>query len=769
MKKYFVFSVCLLLSFIAFTETSSSQTLTIGTAIGREGDSVTIPITFTNDTNNVVGISFDVVFDNSLVECDTISIGNAIEEFELLGTIGDGNVNISIFIIKNPPPPIPNGEIAQLTMNITELPGIIDLKLEEVILSDFNDNDVEPIALNNGSISNPWIPTANAGTDQNIYEGKTVALDSTGSSSPPGYGELSYQWNQTSGTSVTLSDPTSANPVFTTPYINTDTELLTFELTATNNKGYNKDSVTVTVMNTVPVLSITPLLRSAPVTSGTAIFEIKNIGTGTTDWTATTSDSWLTITSGSTGTDNGTITVNYQANSGETRIGEITVTASEPENSTHIIKLLQDPGGWPKMETNTNNNLRDIWGNSGTDIFAVGEKGTILHYDGSTWTTMASNSYNYLRSVWGCSGNNVFAVGENGTILHYNGTDWTKMVSTTSDNLEGVWGSSGNDVFAVSKEGSIFHYNGNTWTQMPQATLCPLYDIWGTSSDNVFAVGGTWNSFVILHYDGSAWTQMPVSASDVPYSLWGTSENNVFAVGNSGAILHYGGREWQKMETVSSDYLRSVWGTSGNNVFAVGVNGTVLQYNGATWRQMPAGSSKDLYGIWGSAEIDVFAVGNSGTILHYSPPILSVSPDTVQVPAASGETPFEVSNTGTGAMEWIAISDASWITVSSGSSGTDQGTVVAAYEPNNGLARKGTITIIAPGAINNPLTVEINQDKVLKGDIDGNGVVDLRDTIMALKISAGISQDDVSIHADADGDGKIGMKDVIYTLRNVAM
>ncbi|MCP4107814.1 MAG: hypothetical protein GY749_20105 [Desulfobacteraceae bacterium] len=768
MKRQSALLIYLIVSLFSFADTASAQTLTIGSVRGKQGDTVEIPITFTNDAENVCAIEFKIVFDASLAEYKTISPGVSIEGF-LFGCHDlDGKLQINILKIHLEP--IPSGKIAVLTMNIIELPGIIDLKLDEVVFSDIKgENEIEPVALNNGSISTPWIPTANAGTDQNIYEGKTVALDSAGSSSPPGYGELSYQWNQTSGTSVTLSDPTSANPVFTAPHINTETELLIFELTATNSDGYNKDSVTVTVMNTVPVLSITPLLRNVPTTSGTATFEIANIGTGTTDWTATTDDSWLTITSGSTGTDNGTITVSYQANPGETRIGKITVTASEPENTTHTIKLLQDPGSLPKMETNTNNNLRDIWGNSGTDIFAVGEKGTILHYDGSTWTAMASNSYNYLRSVWGRSGNNVFAVGENGTILHYNGTDWTRMTSTTSDDLEGVWGSSGNDVFAVSKQGSIFHYNGNTWTQMPQSTLCPLYDIWGTPSDNVFAAGGTWNSFVILRYNGSAWAQMPVSTSDVPYSLWGTSENNVFAVGNSGAILHYGGREWQKMETVSSDYLRSVWGTSGNNVFAVGVNGTVLQYNGAAWRQMPAGSSKDLYGIWGSAENDVYAVGNSGTILHYSPPILSVSPVIRQVPAASGETPFEISNTGTGSMAWIAMSDASWITINSGSSGTDQGTVVAAYEPNNRLARKGTITIIAPGAINNPLTVEINQDKVLKGDIDGNGVVDLRDTIMALKVLAGISQGDVSVHADADGDGKIGMEDVIYTLRNVAM
>jgi hypothetical protein len=32
--------------------------------------------------------------------------------------------------------------------------------------------------------------------------------------------------------------------------------------------------------------------------------------------------------------------------------------------------------------------LNDVWGSSGTDVFAVGTCGTILHYDGQSWTVM---------------------------------------------------------------------------------------------------------------------------------------------------------------------------------------------------------------------------------------------------------------------------------------------------------------------------------------------------------------------------------------------
>ena len=70
------------------------------------------------------------------------------------------------------------------------------------------------------------------------------------------------------------------------------------------------------------------------------------------------------------------------------------------------------------------NPLLGIWGSSGSDVFAVGEGGTILHYDGTSWSSMNSGSANRLIDIWGSSGSDVFAVGVWGTILHYEGPDY---------------------------------------------------------------------------------------------------------------------------------------------------------------------------------------------------------------------------------------------------------------------------------------------------------------------------------------------------------
>lgn len=63
--------------------------------------------------------------------------------------------------------------------------------------------------------------------------------------------------------------------------------------------------------------------------------------------------------------------------------------------------------------------FNSVWGSSGSDVFAVGYGGAILHYGGSAWKPMASRTGVRLVSVWGSSGSNVYAVGDLGTILHY--------------------------------------------------------------------------------------------------------------------------------------------------------------------------------------------------------------------------------------------------------------------------------------------------------------------------------------------------------------
>jgi hypothetical protein len=93
-------------------------------------------------------------------------------------------------------------------------------------------------------------PTADAGSDQSVAEGGDVTLSGSGT---PGEGYVgdgsdivAYRWEQTDGTSVTLTDADQASASFTAPSVDSD-EALTFQLTVTAADGQESEPATTTV------------------------------------------------------------------------------------------------------------------------------------------------------------------------------------------------------------------------------------------------------------------------------------------------------------------------------------------------------------------------------------------------------------------------------------------------------------------------------------------------------------------------------------------
>jgi hypothetical protein len=68
-----------------------------------------------------------------------------------------------------------------------------------------------------------------------------------------------------------------------------------------------------------------------------------------------------------------------------------------------------------------------VFGTSPTNVYAVGDVGTLLHYDGTGWTQIPSGTGTALNDVWGFSANDVFAVGDFGTMLYFDGSTWTPV------------------------------------------------------------------------------------------------------------------------------------------------------------------------------------------------------------------------------------------------------------------------------------------------------------------------------------------------------
>jgi outer membrane autotransporter protein len=145
-------------------------------------------------------------------------------------------------------------------------------------------------------------PVADAGANQavTVAASTVITLDGSGSSDPDG-DTITYQWTQTSGTPVTLSDATAVQPTFS--YLPSAVETLTFELVVS-------DGTLTSVADSVSI-EITPGVTAGTVNQVTALERINscdaNINfdfTGFTDDNAGFDQYRLAITSG---TSNATV------------------------------------------------------------------------------------------------------------------------------------------------------------------------------------------------------------------------------------------------------------------------------------------------------------------------------------------------------------------------------------------------------------------------------------------------------------------------------
>ncbi|MCX5880716.1 MAG: BACON domain-containing protein [Deltaproteobacteria bacterium] len=115
-------------------------------------------------------------------------------------------------------------------------------------------------------------------------------------------------------------------------------------------------------------------------------------------------------------------------------------------------------------------------------------------------------------------------------------------------------------------------------------------------------------------------------------------------------------------------------------------------------------------------------------VMTYSDPtaaasVLQVTPSNQSVSKNAGSTTFSVSNTGTGTMPWTAAvtTGGSWLSITSGASGSNVGTINCSFTNNNSTsARTGTIRVTATGATGSPVDVTVTQEPMCSATIDQN-------------------------------------------------
>ncbi len=388
-------------------------------------------------------------------------------------------------------------------------------------------------------------------------------------------------------------------------------------------------------------------------------------------WSATSAQPWITITSGASGSGNGTVNFTVASTNGPGRSGTMTIAG-------HTFTVNQGQGC--SFSLGTTSASAPAGGVSGTfDVKTA---------DGCGWA--ANSSTNWLSITAGATGSG------NGTV-HY-----TAAANTGPERTGTI--TAGGQTFTVNQSA------GCTYAISP-------------GSQNVASGGGP-VSVSVTAPAGCSWTA-------VSNAGWITVSSGSSGSGNGTVQLSVAANsdaERRGTVTIAGQTYTVVQGNgcafsisptsqtvpAGGGTASFGVNTTAscawTAVANAGWISVTSGANGNGPGtVQFSAAANpgaarsgtIIAAGQTFTVSQESGCSAVVTPDTMPAPAAGGSQTVSIATAAD--CTWTATSNAAWIVIPMPASGSGNGSVRLDIQANNDVARSGTATIAGK-------VVTVNQD-----------------------------------------------------------
>jgi len=221
----------------------------------------------------------------------------------------------------------------------------------------------------------------------------------------------------------------------------------------------------------------------------------------------------------------------------------------------------------------------DIWLSSGVPV----------HGNGTNWTQyhlfdmgILTQDDGYLTKIWGSSSNDLYYVGTKGTIAHYQNGQWSKIESGTSLNIYDIRGdydfqTNQKEILAIGSDvgtgnGSIIEkINNNSASQLSsEAIVGNATTIWFLS-DRAYYVGSG-KAYYKHKLNDSNWHPLIGLTRYTITSIDGNDINDVFFTSSGGDIVHFNGVSFKSYldQIRMSQIIYSSIKTKGNLAIAVG-------------------------------------------------------------------------------------------------------------------------------------------------------------------------------------------------------
>lgn len=195
------------------------------------------------------------------------------------------------------------------------------------------------------------------------------------------------------------------------------------------------------------------------------------------------------------------------------------------------------------------------------ELFLVTYNGEIAREHDGQWFYDQSGTESALWSLHGTSSSDVWAVGDHGVILHFDGNQWERSEPHLSETLMAVWASAPNDVYASYGDfleydggGGLIHFDGDTWTEVAhRPSYWGVRGLWG-APDGVYLAGAV--GVVSRFHEGNLETVYDAGPDDL-LGINGNSDGTIY-VGGYRTLLRRHNGVWENLPDPAEQALTDV-------------------------------------------------------------------------------------------------------------------------------------------------------------------------------------------------------------------
>lgn len=258
--------------------------------------------------------------------------------------------------------------------------------------------------------------------------------------------------------------------------------------------------------------------------------------------------------------------INLYSIHGKTVGAETTIwTVGEKSKEAHFTTA-SNKWNNADMDAAKMSTFRSMWASTEKAVWAAGDSGVLYKGDNAgVWTPQVSGVGENLTGIFGNSGTDLMAVGAdlNKVIISSNGTAWSTLTHSQNSASNSVY-LFGTNTFMANPNGVALRSADRTaWILDSVQATVTFNGASGVDEKNVYIAGQTG---YIAKWDGSKWTSTKVDATGRDFlSVWAISATEIWAVGKLGMVYRGDGAKWTFVgpgaaTALATQELRGVWG-----------------------------------------------------------------------------------------------------------------------------------------------------------------------------------------------------------------